>query len=172
MRSVHSGTSVRSITWMINEQMKMEKPVSKLPWMLEVYETVPEPRELTFLLNYSSVTSIVARNSLLRPSLVKGVASGAFNPKHILGAFGVKGTQPTELAKGESNREKVGNLDQEHGQVRLLMDMAVQEEVEIALDELVDKVECNVLGLPQPVPVEVRSMRGPAKRTFSFCLRL
>ena len=84
----------------------------------------------------------------------------------------MKGTQPTELAKGGSNREKVGNLDQEHGQVRLLIDMAVQEEVEIALDELVDKVECNVLGLPQPVPVEVRSMRGPSNRTFSFCLRL
>jgi len=49
-----------------------------------------------------------------------------------------------------------GNLDQEYGQVRLLIDMAVQEEVEIALDELVDKVECNVLGLPQPVlPVDI-----------------
>ena len=71
VRSVHSGTSVRSITWMINEQMKMEKPVSKLPWMLEVYE--PGTREPTFLLKYPSVTStIVARNSsLLRPSLEK-----------------------------------------------------------------------------------------------------
>ena len=110
-----------------------------------MYETVPGTRELTFLLNYPSVTSIVARNSLLRPSLVKRVASDTSNPRNILGAFGVKGTQPTELAKGGSNREKVGNLDQEHGQVRLLIDMAVQEEVEIALDELVDKVECNVL---------------------------
>ena len=93
VRSVHSGASVLSITWLINEQMQMEKLVSKLPWMLEVYETVPGTRELTFLQNYPSVTSIVARNSLLRPSLVKRVASGAFNPKHILGAFGVKGTQ-------------------------------------------------------------------------------
>mmetsp|Transcript_126186 Transcript_126186/g.288853 ORF Transcript_126186/g.288853 Transcript_126186/m.288853 type:complete len:88 (+) Transcript_126186:112-375(+) len=35
--------------------------------------------------------------------------------------------------------------------------MAVQEEVEIALDELVDKVECDVLlgGLPEPVPVDI-----------------
>ena len=35
------------------------------------------------------------------------------------------------------------------------IDMAVQEEVEIALDELVDKVECDVLGLPEPVPVDI-----------------
>ena len=56
-------------------------------------------REITFLPSNSSVTCIVARNSLLRPSLVKRVASGAFNPKHILGAFGVKGTQSAELAK-------------------------------------------------------------------------
>ena len=28
------------------------------------------------------------------------MASGAFNPEHILGAFGVKGTQSAELAKG------------------------------------------------------------------------
>ena len=66
----------------------------------------------------------------------------------------------------------MGHFDLEHGQMRHMTDMVVQEEVEIALDELVDKVQCNVLGLPQPVPVEVQSMRGPAKRTFSFCLRL
>ena len=98
----------------------------------------------------SGVTCIVARNSLLRPSLVKRVASGAFNPEHILGAFGVKGAQSAELVKGESNRGKVGHFDLEHGQMRHMTDMVVQEEVEIALDELVVRVECNVLGLPEP----------------------
>ena len=95
MRSLYPGTSVLSITWMINEQMKMEKLVSKLPCVLEVvYEAVLGTRENTFLTSDSGVvTCIVARNSLLRPFLVKRVASGAFNPKHILGAFGVKGTQ-------------------------------------------------------------------------------
>jgi len=151
VRSVHSGTSVRSITWMINEQMKMEKPVSKLPWMLEVYdETVPGTRELSFLPSDSGVTCIVARNSSLRHSLVKRVDSGVFNPNNILGAFGVKGAQSTELAKGGSNRGKVGHFDLEHGQMRHMTDMVVQEEVEIALDELVVRVECNVLGLPEP----------------------
>ena len=90
MRSLYPGTSVLSITWMINEQMKMEKLVSKLPCVLEVYEAVLGTRENIFLTSDSGVTCIVARNSLLRPSLVKRVASGAFNPKHILGAFGVK----------------------------------------------------------------------------------
>ncbi len=135
---------------MINEKIKMEKPVSKLPWMLEVYETVPGTRELTFLPRCPSVTSIVARNSLLRPSLVKRVASGGLNPKHILGAFGVKGTQSAELAKGGYSRGRVGHFDLEHGQMRHMTDMVVQEEVEIALDELVVRVECNVLGLPEP----------------------
>ena len=91
MRSLYPGTSVLSITWMINEQMKMEKLVSKLPCVLEVYEAVLGTRENIFLTSDSGVTCIVARNSLLRPSLAKRVASGAFNPKHILGAFGVKG---------------------------------------------------------------------------------
>ena len=31
-----------------------------------------------------------------------------------------------------------------------MTDMVVQEEVEIALDKLVVRVECNVLGLPEP----------------------
>ena len=150
-----------------------KRPVSQLLLtLLEEYETVSGTRDLTFLPSDSGATN-VARNTLPRPSLVKGGPVIFPTQEKILCAFGVKGTQLTELAKGGSNREKVGNLDQEHGQVRLLIDMAVQEEVEIALDELVDKVECNVLGLPQPpVPLEVRSMRSPAKRTFSFCLRL
>ena len=150
MKSIYSGTSVLSITWMINEQMKMEKLVSKLPCVLEVYEAVLGTRENTFLTSDSGVTCIVARNSLLRPSLVKRVASGAFNPKHILGAFGVKGTQSAELAKGGCNKGRVGHFDLEHGQMRHMTDMVVQDEVEIALDKLVVRVECNVLGLPEP----------------------
>ena len=130
--------------------MQMEKLVSKLPWMLEVYETVPGTRELSFLPSDSGVTCIVARNSSLRHSLVKRVASGVFNPNNILGAFSMKGAQSAELAKGESNRGEVGHFDLEHGQMRYMTDMVVQEEVEIALDELVVRVECNVLGLPEP----------------------
>ena len=80
---------------------------------------------------------------------MKRVASGAFNPKHILGAFGVKGTKSAELAKGGSSRGRLGHFDLEHGQTRHMTDMVVQEEVEIALDELVVRVECNVLGLPE-----------------------
>jgi len=150
VRSLYPGTSVLSITWMINEQMKMEKLVSKLPCVLEVYEAVLGTRENIFLTSDSGVTCIVARNSLLRPSLVKRVASGVFNPNNILGAFGVKGAQSTELAKGGSNRGKVGHFDLEHGQMRHMTDMVVQDEVEIALDKLVVRVECNVLGLPEP----------------------
>jgi len=175
LRSINFGISVLLLIASIGKKEKGGKirPVSKLLLkLLEEYETVSGTRDLIFLPSDPGATN-VARNTLPRPSLVKRVASDTSNPRNILGAFGVKGTQLTELAKGGSNREKVGNLDQEHGQVRLLIDMAVQGEVEIALDELVDKVECNVLSLPQPpVPLEVRSMRGPAKRTFSFCLRL
>jgi len=175
LRSINFGISVLLLIASIGKKEKGGKirPVSKLLLkLLEEYETVSGTRDLIFLPSDPGATN-VARNTLPRHSLVKRVASDTSNPRNILGAFGVKGTQTTELAKGESNREKVGNLDQEHGQVRLLIDMAVQGEVEIALDELVDKVECNVLSLPQPpVPLEVRSMRGPAKRTFSFCLRL
>jgi len=44
----------------------------------------------------------------------------------------------------------MGHFDLEQGRVRHMTDMVVQEEVEIALDELVVRVECNVLGLPEP----------------------
>ena len=126
MRSLYPGTSVLSITWMINEQMKMEKPVSGCL------------RCMRLCLEQGSLFSC-------------RVTSGALNPKNILGAFGVKGTQyAEELAKGGSNRGRVGHFDLEHGQMRHMTDMVVQEEVEIALDELVVRVECNVLGLPEP----------------------
>jgi len=68
----------------------------------------------------------------------------------------VKGTQSAELAKGECSQEKVGDTDLDHGQLRHWIEMAVQEEVNITLDELMDEVECNVLGLPaEPVPVDI-----------------
>ena len=44
----------------------------------------------------------------------------------------------------------MGHFDLEHGHMRHMTDMVVQEEVEIVLDELVVRVECNVLGLPEP----------------------
>lgn len=123
--------------------------------LLEEYEAVSGTRDLTILPNDSGATN-VARNPLPRPSLVKGGPVILPTQEKILGALGVKGTQFAELVKGGCSREKVGYFDLEHGQVLLAkIDMAVQEEFEIALDELVDKVECDVLGLPDPVPVDI-----------------
>ena len=52
---------------------------------------------------------------MLQSLLAKRVASGIFNLNNILGAFGVKGTQyAEELAKGGSNRGRVGHFDLEH----------------------------------------------------------
>ena len=62
------------------------------------------------------------------------------------------------MAKGEFSKEKAGEpcSDLDHdGPLRHRIDMAVQKEVNIALDELMDEVECNVLGPPaEPVPVD------------------
>ncbi|CAM9144254.1 unnamed protein product [Heterosigma akashiwo] len=80
-------------------QGQSRPPCSKSKYPTEVYETMPGTRELTFLPRCPSVMFIVARNSFLRPSLEKRVASDAFNPKNILGALGVKGSQSAELGK-------------------------------------------------------------------------
>lgn len=62
----------------------------------------------------------------------------------------MKGAQSAELAKGGSNRGKVRHFDLEHGQMRHMTGMVVQEENKIAVGELVIRVECNVLGRPEP----------------------
>ena len=79
----------------------------------------------------------------------------------ILGVSAVRDTHLSELVRGVFSKKKMGNLELEHSQVRFEADAAeVQEEVEIALHELLERVECNVLGLPEPVPVEIEFLLG------------
>jgi len=122
---------------------------------LRVYEKVSKTRELIFLAKDSRATK-VASNSLPRPLLEGRGPAILHTTEIILGVSAVGDTHLSELVRGVLTKKKMGNLGLEHSQVCFEADAAeVQEEVEIALHELLERVECNVLGLPEPVPVEI-----------------
>uniref|UniRef100_A0A7S3Y6H0 Uncharacterized protein n=1 Tax=Heterosigma akashiwo TaxID=2829 RepID=A0A7S3Y6H0_HETAK len=166
LRSINFGISVPLIASMVKNkfEMMLKKEISRLLLKaLAVYETVSKTKELMFLSKGSRATN-VASNSLPRPLLEGRGPAIHLTTEIILGVSAVGDTHLSELVRGVLSKEKMGNLGLEHSQVLVRRkwetcfeaDAAeVQEEVEIALHELLERVECNVLGLPEPVPVEI-----------------